>query len=215
LTLSRLADRLADLAVEVGANVQPGQIVTVSADIGLADFAREIAARAYKRGAKFVDVTYFDPQVKRARIEHAGGDTLEFVPPWYGERVLELGRNHSARVVIAAPSDPLALQGLDPERLGRDQLPALSEWMDVLSERTVNWTIVPYPTLGWARLVHPELDDEAAFALLYGDLFHVCRLDEPDPAAAWRKRIEELTTVGQRLNALELDAIQFKGSAPT
>ena len=146
MTSSPLAARLADLAVDLGANVQPGQIVTVSAEIGLEEFTREIVVRAYQRGAKFVDVTYYDPQVKRARIEHAGGDTLEFVPSWYGERVRELGRSHCARVVVAAPSDPNALQGLDPERLGRDQLPALPEWMEVLSDRTVNWTIVPAPT---------------------------------------------------------------------
>jgi aminopeptidase len=211
LTPAPLAERLADLAVEVGANVQPGQIVTVSAEIGLEEVVRAIAVRAYRQGARFVDVTYYDPHVKRARIERADGDTLDFVPPWYGERVLELGRIHSARVVVAAAADPHAMQGLDPERLGRDQLPAIPEWMDVLSERTVNWTIVPYPTMGWARLCYPELDDEAAFDRLSRDIVHVCRLDEPDPGAAWRTRVEELVGVGVRLNALGLDALHYEG----
>jgi len=79
LSLLPLAERLAELAVDVGANVQPGQIVTVSADLGQEELVREIAARAYRRGARFVDVTYFDPQVKRARIERAdrfGGGRL-------------------------------------------------------------------------------------------------------------------------------------------
>jgi len=211
LTSATLADRLAELAVGIGANVQPGQIVTISADIGLEEVVREVAARAYRRGAKFVDVTYFDPGVKRARIEHADADTLEFVPPWYAKRVFELGKSHCARVVVAAPSNPRALEGLDPGRLGRDQLPAIAEWMDVLSERTVNWTIVPFPTLPWARLVHPDLDDDAALDRLTQEIVHVCRLDEPDPAAAWRARIEELSAVGERLNALALDAIHFEG----
>ncbi len=211
MTPSPLAERIADLAVEVGANVQAGQIVTVSAEIGLEEVARAIAARAYRQGARFVDVTYYDPQVKRARIEHAEEDTLEFVPPWYGKRVFELGRSHSARVVVVAPSDPGALLGLDPERLGRDQLPTLPEWMEVLSARTVNWTIVPYPTMGWARLCHPELGDQAALDLLHREIVHVCRLDEPDPGAAWRKRVAELTAVGERLNQLELDALHYEG----
>ena len=211
MTPTPLAEQLADLAVGIGANVQPGQIVTISADVGLQEVVREVAARAYRRGAKFVDVTYFDPGVKRARIEHADGDTLEFVPPWYGRRVRELGDHHCARVVIAAPSNPHALHGLDPTRLGRDQLPALAEWMDVLSERTVNWTIIPFPTPAWARLVHPELDEEAAFDRLQRDIAHVCRLDEPDPAAAWRARIGELNAVGERLTALDLDALHYEG----
>ena len=79
---------LAELAAH-GANVQPGQIVNVSSELEHAPLVREIAAAAYDRGAEFVDVAYFDPYVKRARIEHAAPDTIEFVPPWYGKRVLE------------------------------------------------------------------------------------------------------------------------------
>src|SRR5439155_19274088 len=67
---------LAELAVAVGANVQPDQIVAVGAYLGQEDMARAVAAAAYRRGARFVDVTYFDPYVKRARIAHARGGTL-------------------------------------------------------------------------------------------------------------------------------------------
>ena len=31
--------------------------------------AREVAAAAYRHGARFVDVTYFDPYVKRAQVD--------------------------------------------------------------------------------------------------------------------------------------------------
>src|SRR6266487_1312495 len=55
--------RLAELSVH-GANVQEGQIVLVGAEIGLEEQARATAAAAYKRGAKFVDVAYFDPYLK-------------------------------------------------------------------------------------------------------------------------------------------------------
>ena len=52
--------RLAELSVH-GANVQEGQVVLVQAEIGLEEQARATAEAAYKRGAKFVDVEYFDP----------------------------------------------------------------------------------------------------------------------------------------------------------
>ena len=71
--------RLAELSVH-GANVQEGQIVLLAAEIGLEEQARATAAAAYRRGAKFVDVVYFDPYVKRVRIESADPDTLGFVP---------------------------------------------------------------------------------------------------------------------------------------
>src|SRR5205085_7354094 len=123
---------IAELAVAFGANVQPGQIVTVGADVGQEELAREVAAAAYRHGARFVDVTYFDPLLKRARIEHAPDDSLEFVPSWFGQRMLEIGRQHCARISLAGPTVPGSLDGLDPRRAGRDQLPFLKESMQVI-----------------------------------------------------------------------------------
>ena len=79
------------LAVRLGANVQPGQIVAVSSEPGKEAMARAIAEAAYAAGAKFVDLTVFDVYFKRARALNADRDTLGYVPPWLGERVLALG----------------------------------------------------------------------------------------------------------------------------
>ena len=57
----------------------------------------------------------------------------------------------------------------------------------------------------------PQLDAEAAYEQLAEEIVHVCRLDEPDPAAAWQARIGELSAVGERLNALGLDALHYEG----
>ena len=78
---------LAELAVRLGANVQPGQIVGVSSEPGKEPLARAIAQAAYQAGAQFVDVTTFDVHVKRLRALYAPNDTLEYVPPWIGDRV--------------------------------------------------------------------------------------------------------------------------------
>jgi aminopeptidase len=203
--------RLADLAVAVGANVQPGQIVCVTAELEHHDLARAIAASAYDRGAKFVDVWYIDPLVKRARIEFAADDTLDFVPPWYGERILELGRQRGANIVIRGTTAPGALDGLDPKRAGRDQLPRIKETNTIVNERTVNWTILAYPTIPWARLCYPDLDDEAALAKLWREVLHVSRLDEPDPLAAWEERIVALERAAEAMNDGGFDAIHFEG----
>jgi aminopeptidase len=203
--------RLAELAVAVGANVQPGQVVGVTADVGHEEIARAIAASAYARGAKFVDVSYVDPLIKRARIEFAPDDSLEYVPPWSGERVLALGEMRGANIVTRGVTVPNALEGLDPQRAGRDQLPRIKETTVIVNERTVNWTIVAYPTLPWARLVYPDLDDDAALARLWEEVKHVSRLDEPDPLEAWEQRIDQLEAASEALNDARLDAVQFEG----
>ncbi|HZR92307.1 MAG TPA: aminopeptidase [Gaiellaceae bacterium] len=203
--------RLAELAVAVGANVQPGQVVGVTAEYDQHEFARAVAAAAYRRGARFVDVWYFDPLVKRARIALAGEDTLDYVPPWYGERVLSLGRERAAVISIRGSTVPGALDGLDPARAGRDQLPFLRESMTVINDRSVNWTVVAYPSPAWARLCFPELSEDEALARLWRELLHVCRLDEPDPLAAWDERLDVLARTARALDAARFDAVHLEG----
>jgi len=201
---------LAELAVH-GANLQEGQILAVAAQIGQEDLARAVAAAAYRRGALYVDVLYFDPYVKRARIEHAAAETLEFVPPWLPFRLNALAERGDARMSFAGVVAPEALEGVDAARLGRDQLPWLEESVKVIDDRSTNWTMVPCPTRAWARLVFPELEPDDAYERLWGELWHVLRLDEDDPQAAWDERVELLAASAGSLNARRFDAIELRG----
>ena len=206
-----LLPRLANLAVTLGANVQPGQIVTIGADHGQFELARAIADSSYRRGAVFVDVQYFDPYVKRSRIEHAPADTLDFVPPWYSYRMHALGTERAARISLSGPTTTGLLDHLDQSRSGRDQLPFVKEILDVISDRTTNWTVVPCPTLPWAQLAHPELPPEQALDRLWDEIAYVCRLDEPDPTSSWDERADALAVAAARLNERRFDALHFEG----
>src|SRR3954465_6347290 len=104
----------AKLIVEVGANVQPGQTVWIVAEPRAAPLVRLVAAEAYERGARFVDGGYFDPFVKRIRLERAAEDTLDFVPSWYGRRLLSLGDGHGVRISITPPGPPGPPAGARP-----------------------------------------------------------------------------------------------------
>jgi aminopeptidase len=203
-------ERLADLVVGFGANVQPDQIVAVSCEPGKESLTRAIAASAYRHGAKFVDVAWFDPWVKRARIEHAREQTLDFVPDWYGTRVLALGEQRAARIGLSGPSAPGLLEDLDPVRAGKDRLPAVKESGKVVNDRTTNWSIVPCSTPVWASLVFPDLPPEEAQAALDERLLHVLRLDEDDPIAAWRTRADTLVSAAERLGERGFDALHYE-----
>lgn len=203
--------RFADLMVGFGANLQPGQIVAIGGDVGKEELVRAIAESAYRAGAKFVDAAYFDLHIKRARMLYAAQDTLDFVPSWYGERVLALGEQRCARIALSGPVAPGLLDDLDPARVGRDQLPALKESGKVVNDGTTNWSIGPGPSLPWAKLVHPDLDDEAALAKLVEELVHVLRLDEDDPVAAWRQRADVLVGAAERVTEQRFDSLHFEG----
>ncbi len=203
--------RYADLIVSVGANVQPDQVLAVEALPEAQPLVAEIARAAYARGARYVDVLYFDPAVKRIRAEAAPDGTLDWVPPWLGRRMLDLGDLDAARAVLVPVVPPGLLDGVDPARAGLDRLPGLPEIFTVIDERSVAWTLSPFPTRHWAQTVYPDLHASEALERLWRDIVHVCRLDEPDPAAAWSDRVDQIWQVANRLDALDLDALHFSG----
>lgn len=202
---------LADLAVRQGANVQPGQIVALGSEPGKEHLARAVAEAAYAAGAKFVDLTVFDVHLKRARALHADRESLSFVPPWLGERVLALGDHRAARISLSGPVAPHALDDVPPDLISLDRLPRVAESMKVLNEATTNWTIVPCPTAEWATLVHPRLEPAAALDRLWNQIGHICRLDETDPTAAWESRLSQLIRVSETLDEMALDRIRLHG----
>jgi aminopeptidase len=206
----RLA-RFAELIVRFAANVQPGQLVAISTEPGKLELTRAVADSAYRAGAKFVDVSLFDLHVKRSRILHADEDTLDYVPPWYGERALALGEARAARIGLSGPSMPGLLSDLDPARAGRDQLPFLKESAQIVNARTTNWTAVPCPTQPWAELVFADDPPQRALEHLWELVEHICRLDEDDPVASWRERQDVLSGVAERLTARHFDALHFEG----
>jgi len=206
-----LLDRYAELIVGFGANVQPDQVVAVEAALEAAPLVRRLTRLAYERGARYVDVVYFDALVKKIRIESAPEESLEWVPPWLGRRMLDLGDLDAARIVLSPFIAPGMLEGTDPARAGRDRLPTVRELFKVVDDRSVAWTISPFPTEKWARLVFPELDPDDALAALWRDIEHVCRLDEADPVEAWRSRIDEIWQAASRLDEIGLDALRFVG----
>jgi aminopeptidase len=206
-----LERRLADLIVEVGANVQPDQLVGIQADPAVAPLVRTIAEASYRRGARYVDVWYFDPALKRLRLEHAADGTLDYVPPWYGQRVVGLGEAHAARIALHPMVPPGTLAGIDPARSGRDALPSVKESFDVINEGTTSWTVAPSPTEAWAAIAYPDVEPGRALERLWEDLVPILRLDEPDPAAAWKERFAALAAVGERLTERRFDALHFQG----
>jgi aminopeptidase len=208
---AELTQSLAELIVDFGANVQPGQVVAVTTYTGKEELTRAVTRRAYERGARWVDVLVSDPWVKRARLELAPEDTLEDVPQWMIDRLEWLSSERGARISLNGPSAPEALEGVDPRRTGKDLLPYLPNSGAVVNARTTNWCVAPAPTRGWAGIVYPDLPPDAAYDRLWEAVAHICRLDADDPAAAWSARGAELQAIAARLTDRRFDAITLTG----
>ena len=89
-------ERLAELTLRVGLNVERGQDLVVLCLLDHAPFARALAEAAYAAGARFVDVAYTDNKVRRAFVELAPHESLDWVAPWRVERARYLAENRGA-----------------------------------------------------------------------------------------------------------------------
>jgi len=203
-----LIDRYAELAVRVGANVQPGQLVEVIARVEHAPVARAVTRAAYAAGAAYVDVHYSDAHVRRAMITGAAEDVLSWTPPWLLSRAKAIGEERAAIVALTGEAEPELLSDLPGELVGKARMVELAEEaMRQVAEQLNNWTVVAAPNEGWAEQLFGEPDLDR----LWKQVAFCVRLDEDDPAAAWRDHIERLGRRARALDDLQLDALRFVG----
>jgi len=201
-------ERYAELAVRVGANLQPGQVLDVTAMVEHAPFARALARAGYRAGARYVDVSYIDQHVRRAMIERADDDILTWTAPWFLRRLEDRGAGGGAHVAVDGDPNPHLFDDLDGDRVGRARPVELARLaLRLMNERSVNTAIVAYPNEGWAERIFGEPDVER----LWEALAYAVRLDEPDFVVAWQEHIARLDQRAAVLTEREFDAVRFRG----
>ncbi len=199
-------ERYAELVVRVGANVGPGQILFVLAQVEHAPLVRAVARAGYAAGARRVDVQYADQHVRRAMIELGPEDMLEYTPSWIEERFGSMAGQ--ALLSITGDPDPDLLSDLPGALVGRARMRRANEiTQQQMADRTLNWAIVAAPNPGWATRVFGEPDVER----LWGEVELCMRLDEPDPVAAWQQHLSRLRRRADTLNELAFDRLRYSG----
>jgi aminopeptidase len=203
---ARRLERYAELAVRLGANVQPGQEVFLGGLVEHAELIRALTRQAYRAGASYVNVLYNDQHIRRAMIELGPEEALTYSPEWL-KTFVETTAGNSQLGTMGDP-EPELLADLDGERVGRAiPLEAVEIQRLWLRAGTVNWCAVGAPTEGWARQVLGEPD-----LMRLWDLVAFCfRLDESDPVAAWREHLDRLDGRAAALTERQPDALRYRG----
>jgi aminopeptidase len=205
---SRRLTRMAELAVAVGANVQPGQLVVVFGLVEHAPLAREIARAAYRAGARIVEPRFVDMHFARALVELGPEESLGVTAPWDVTMIQTLTAQRGALIQIAGDPEPDLMADLDGSRVGKNRPHELiTELMRVVSNRLISWTIVPAPNAGWAKQVFGTPDVEA----LWSAVEKAVRLDRADPVAEWRAHIARLEGIADLLTDRRFDALRYRG----
>lgn len=206
-------DRLAQVAVRVGVNVQDGQELLVTAPLDAYPLTRKITEHAYRAGASLVTTLFTDDEATLLRFRHARDESFDRAADWLQSGIASAYRNGSARLAITG-SNPSLLAAEDPSHVARANL-ALSKASEpalaLVTRGEINWSVVACATPSWASTVFPNDSADVALALLWDDVFAVSRIDVPDPVATWQEHIAHLGESVNVLNAKRLAALHFRG----
>ena len=201
-------ERLAELAVRVGANLQPGQELVVFGDVEHAQLVRATMEAGWRAGASDVQCRYVDAYERLFLGRYAADDRLDRSSFAILASLDHLDAGERALVMVTGDATPDLLAIIDPARVARIvPVEAMRRRAEIWGRRGVAWTLIPFPTEAWSARIFGEPD----VARLRGVVAHVTRLDEPDPVAAWRDHLGELSWRAEMLNARSYDALRFRG----
>lgn len=203
--------RLADICVTVGINLQPRQELIVTAPLEASQLVQHIARCAYQHGSTLVTCLYDDPQLIRDRFLHADDATLDHPPEWAYRGVADALANGAARLYVVGPY-PELLSGVAPEKIVRVHkalAQASSTENGLTSASRINWSTVPFATVGWAKQVFPGLADDDATRALWDAIFDATRANASDPSMAWTEHNHALNARRESLQMRNFTALRF------
>jgi aminopeptidase len=206
-------DRLAEVAIKVGLQLQPGQDVFMSAPIAALPLARRIAEHAYKAGAGLVTTWFADEEMTLARYRNAPDASFDRAAGWLFEGMAKAFASNTARLAIVG-DNPMMLANEDPAKVARANKANSIAYRPALEKITnfdVNWNIVAYPGPSWAKLMFPGDPEDIAVAKLADAIFAASRVDGSDPVGAWSKHNAALQARTARLNDQRFSSLHFTG----
>lgn len=212
-------DKYADVIIKVGLNLQPGQRLLIGAPIfsdtyapiELAPLVRLIVAKAYKVGARFVDVMWIDYQLQLLRYKYAPKDSFEEFPSWRTDLVHDMGKSGDAILVIYAENPDLLINE-DPELINVSQqtfFKHMAPIMDLVVQNTMNWAVITAPIDGWVDKFFPDIPPDKRKDKLWDIIFDICRIKHKDPVSAWQDHVNQLASRSNYLNQKEYMSLKF------
>lgn len=210
-------EKLADLVVKKGVNVQKGQPVILRCPVERADFARLVAKKAYERGAVEVVIQWSDDPLTLMLFENAPVEHFKEVPHWMVERT-KYYMEKGACVISIAATDPELLKDVDPKKIAtwsKAFSAANKENMKYTMNDLNSWCVVSVPTVGWAKRVFPDVSEDEAMEKLWNAIFYTTRTDQDDPVAAWDEHIGVMDRHAAVLNEKQYKKLHYKNSLGT
>ncbi|MBW0763658.1 aminopeptidase [Mammaliicoccus lentus] len=204
--------KYAELLVKVGLNVQKGEPVYIQASIESSSFVHLLVEEAYKVGAEDVQVKYKDDRLQQLKYKYEPEEFFSEIKQYVvDERLDYLDRKAAFLSLIS--SSPDSLKDADPKKINKAMAAsgkAFKDYMVAIQSDKVSWCVAAYPSVGWAKMMYPDLDDQEAFDKLLETILKTVRVDQEDPVKAWEEHDKTLHEKAEYLNNKKYKALHYK-----
>ena len=205
----------AKLIVNVGANVQKGQEVQITAGMDQPEFVTYVAEACYKAGAKKVTVEWKNDALTKLAAKYQKLSTLSKVEAWEEAKLQHMVDVLPARIFIMS-EDPDGLKGISEPKYSKS-LAARGKIVKPYRQAIDNkhqWTIAAVPGEKWAKKVFPHLSKKQAVEALWETILS-CARAEGDGVANWEAHNAQMEKNAAFLNEKNIRKLHFKASNGT
>ncbi len=212
-TFDQKLQKYAQVICRVGANLQPGQRLAVSADIAHRQLVRHIIRLAYQMGARLVETLYYDDLTNLIRFQEAPRDSFDQLTSWRVDAMVEFAKGGDCYIDLDGRSPDL-LAGQDPELIAvhmKARAAAAQPYYQLMRQGISTWCASTVAGAGWADKALPHLPQEQRLPALWEMLFDITRVNEEDPVAAWHAHIEALGHRRDYLDGKQYHALRLTG----
>lgn len=204
--------KYAELLVKVALNVQKGEPVYIQASIDSSELVRLVVEEAYKVGAQDIKVNYGDDRLQQLKFQYESEESFSNVKQYVvDERMDYLNRKAAFLSIVSA--SPENLKDADPKKISTAMAAngkALKDYMIAVQSDQMSWCVAAYPSVGWAKLMFPDLNDEDAKNKLLEVILKTVRVDQEDPIKAWEEHDKLLHEKATYLNNKKYKALHYK-----
>lgn len=204
--------KYAELLVKVGLNVQEKEPVYIQASIDASEFVHLIVEEAYKVGAVDVKVNYKDDRISQLKYQYEPDEFFEEVKQYDIDEKMDY-LNRKAAFLSIVSSSPDSLKDADPKKISKAMQAngkAFKDYMVAVQSDRMSWCVASYPSAGWAKMMFPDLDEEAAVNKLLETILKTVRVDQEDPVKAWEEHDHLLHEKADYLNLKKYKALHYK-----
>lgn len=206
-----------DLALNIGVNLQKGQILVIMSPVETAPFTRLLVKKAYELGASEVIVHWSDDFCKKMTFTYGKKEIFEEMPAWQVDSLMYYANKGAAFLSIAA-NDPELLSGIDSEKIASYQKTrgqALKPYYDKIMINELQWNIISVPTLAWAKKVFPNANDNEAIESLWNAILKSTKADTENPIQTWKNHLNILEEKMNYLNKKQFEKVVITNSLGT